>query len=436
MRTLGTYVRHAAVAAAGSFAVGLAASAETLDDAWRAALEADLSLAAARSRVAAAEADVDGARAERKPVVSANVNAFELDRAPSFDFAAAGMPLEMPLLDGSRLVLAGAGVTLPLYTAGRIGAGVRAAEAQRDAELGAAEALTRQTKLAVAERYVGVLRAESGVAVSERLVESLAAHLREVEDMYRGGSVPRNDFLAAAVSLADAEQRLVRARNALEVARAAYNRALGRPLDAPVELDRELPEIDLLDEEETLENLTAIAIDRRSELRRLASAADAIAAQGEAARAATRPQLALTGGYVRLENEFLNRDDFWAVGVGVNWQAFDGGRSRTRAASLSLQARALRDQQRDLETMIALEVREAWLARQETAERVAVAERALEQADENLRVARDRYRNGEGTNTEVLDAEALRTASLDNFDAARYDAALAVYRLAYAVGVL
>src|SRR5690606_23611150 len=161
----------------------------------------------------------------------------------------------------------------------------------------------------------------------------------------------------------------------------------------------------LLDEEETLENLTAIAIDRRSELRRLASAADAIAAQGEAARAATRPQLALTGGYVRLENEFLNRDDFWAVGVGVNWQAFDGGRSRTRAASLSLQARALRDQQRDLETMIALEVREAWLARQETAERVAVAERALEQADENLRVARDRYRNGEGTNTEVLDAE-------------------------------
>src|SRR5690606_20149219 len=304
------------------------------------------------------------------------------------------------------------------------------------AELGAAEALTRQTKLAVAERYVDVLRAESGVAVSERLVEGLAAHLREVEDLYRGGSVPRNDFLAAAVSLADAEQRLVRARNALEVARAAYNRALGRPLDAPVELDRELPEIDLLDEEETLENLTAIAIDRRSELRRLASAADAIAAQGEAARAATRPQLALTGGYVRLENEFLNRDDFWAVGVGVNWQAFDGGRSRTRAASLSLQARALRDQQRDLETMIALEVREAWLARQETAERVAVAERALEQADENLRVARDRYRNGEGTNTEVLDAEALRTASLDNFDAARYDAALAVYRLAYAVGVL
>src|SRR5690606_4092483 len=177
------------------------------------------------------------------------------------------------------------------------------------AELGAAEALTRQTKLAVAERYVDVLRAESGVAVSERLVEGLAAHLREVEDLYRGGSVPRNDFLAAAVSLADAEQRLVRARNALAVARAAYNRALGRPRGGPVGCARGLPGIYLLDEAETLENLTAIAIDRGGGLRRAATAADASACQGAAARAATRPQLALTGGYFRLENEFLNRDD-------------------------------------------------------------------------------------------------------------------------------
>lgn len=417
-------------------AVPLAASAETLDDAWRIALEQDLSLLAAASRVAAAEADVDAARAERKPIVSANVNALELDRTPSFDFSGAGLPIEMPLLDGSRLVLAGTSVTLPLYTAGRIGAGVRAAEAQRDAEREAAGGLSQEIKLAVAERYVGVLRAESAVAVADGQVASLAAHLREVEDMYRGGSVPRNDFLAASVSLADAEQRRLKARNALDVARAAYNRALGRALDAPVDLDRELPNVDARVDDETLDALTALAIEQRAEPRRLASAAEAFAAQARAAQAATRPQLGLTGGYVRVDNEFLDRDDYWAVGVGITWSPFDGGRSRTRAASLSLQAAALRNQQRDLESMIALDVRQAWLTRQETAERVAVAERALEQADENLRVARDRYRNGEGTHTEVLDAEALRTTSLDNFDAARYEAALARYRLAYAAGVL
>lgn len=414
----------------------IAASAETLDDAWRIALAQDLTLAAAASRVSAAQAGVGAARAERRPIVSASVSALELDRTPAFDFSGAGMPLEMPLLDGSRLVHAGASVTMPLYTAGRIGAGVAAAEAQLESEQQASNALAQQVKLAVAERYIAVLRAESGVAVADERVASLAAHVRDVEDMYRAGSVPRNDFLAATVSLADAEQRRLQAQNGLDLARGAYNRGLGRPLDAPVELDSALPDLDRVIDEASVEALTALAIERRSEPRQLASAADTLASQARAAAAETRPQLGLTGGYMRLENEFLNRDDYVAVGLGVQWTPFDGGRSRARAESLSQQSTAIRSQQRDLESLIALEVRQAWLSRSETAARVAVAERAVEQAEENLRVARDRYRNGEGTNTEVLDAEALRAMSLDNFDAARYDAALSAFRLAYAVGML
>ena len=45
----------------------------------------------------------------------------------------------------------------------------------------------------------------------------------------------------------------------------------------------------------------------------------------------------------------------------------------------------------------------------------------MEQAEENWRVVRDRYRNGEGTNTEVLDAEVLRSQSRSNFDNADFD---------------
>jgi outer membrane protein TolC len=427
-------IRAALLATSALWAVG--ARAETLEEAWRIAGAQDLSLAAAESRVAAAEAGVGAARAERLPRVAASVNALEMDDAPAFDFSGAGLPIQMPLLDGSTLTAAAASVTLPLYTSGMTRAGIDAARANLDAEQHTAAALSQQVKLGVAERYVGVLRAASAAAVAEGNVASLAAHLREVEDMYRGGSVPRNDFLAASVSLADAEQRRLQAENALDVARAAYNRALGRTLDEPFDLDAELPSIDPRVAEQSLDALNELGLAERKEPRRLASAAESLAAQAESASAANRPQLALTGGYARLENEFLNQDAFWAVGIGMQWNAFDGGRSRNRASALSLQSTALRREQRDLESLIALEVREAWLNRAETERRIAVTERALEQAEENLRVARDRYRNGEGTNSDVLDAEALRALSLDNFDAARYDAALARYRLAYAVGLL
>jgi outer membrane protein TolC len=60
----------------------------------------------------------------------------------------------------------------------------------------------------------------------------------------------------------------------------------------------------------------------------------------------------------------------------------------------------------------------------------------VQQAEENLRVVRDRYRNGEGTNTEVLDAETLRAQSANNLDGARYDLRLAEITLARAVGAL
>lgn len=152
--------------------------------------------------------------------------------------------------------------------------------------------------------------------------------------------------------------------------------------------------------------------------------------------AATRPQLALTGGYTFLENDVLNREDYWTVGVGVKWNAFDSGRTRSRASALSLQSAAVADERRELESVVGLEVRRAWLMRDETEQRIAVTQGAVEQAEENLRVVRDRYRNGEGTNTEVLDAEALRALSRSNFDNARFDAALARYRLARAVGLL
>src|SRR5690606_1805835 len=108
--------------------------------------------------------------------------------------------------------------------------------------------------------------------------------------------------------------------------------------------------------------LTARALAERSEGRRLRSAADAVSSKAAAAAAATRPQLGLTAAYTRIDNEFLNRDDYWAVGVDLQWSAFDGGRARHRASALSLESPALERQRRDLESMIALEGRQAWLA--------------------------------------------------------------------------
>jgi outer membrane protein len=417
------------VAAQGTFA-------ETLDDAWSAAASSDLSLKAARSRVEAAEGRLAAARAERLPMLSVGMSALHLYENPAFSFSAIGIAGELPLFSTSSVTMADARVTQPLYTGGAITSGISAASADLDARQGDTKSLHQQLKLAVAERYLDVLRAQSALKVAEANVGSLTAHVADTEDMYRTGAVPRNDFLAAAVSLADAEQRRLQARNALEVARAAYNRALGRPLEDPVTLDETMPAIDAQLAAGPVEALMALALEQRGESAALEGAAVALGAQANAARAVARPQLALTAGYLSLENSFLNVQSAWAVGLGVRWQLFDAGRSRARADALALESRSFAQQREDTESVIVLQVREAWLLAGDAAERVEVARSAVGQAEENLRVVRDRYVNGEGTNTEVLTAETLRSASLSNYDNARYDLALERYRLARAVGQL
>jgi outer membrane protein TolC len=86
--------------------------------------------------------------------------------------------------------------------------------------------------------------------------------------------------------------------------------------------------------------------------------------------------------------------------------------------------------------MIALEVRQRWLDLQTAIHKIEAVRKATTQADENLRVARDRYQHQVGTNTEVLDAETLRLQAYVNFYTSSYEAVLAELRLRRAVGDL
>ena len=425
----------------GVFAACLAVSqtaayAESLEDAWVTALGADLTLQAAESHVAAATQDLSAARAGRMPVLSVSAGYSRFDEPPSFDFSGAGVPATLPLFEGDNVETADARITMPLFTGGSLKNGIDAAESAVSAQAARSSAMVQYVKLSVARHYIDVLRARRALAVADSSVASLTAHVRDVKDMYESGAVARNDFLSAAVSLADSEQRRLQASNALDLAFAAYNRALGRDLGASVDLDEKLPGIDSQLDLNSLESLTETAIADRSELDGLGAAADAFDYQARATRGEAWPQLAVMAGYMSMPNQFLNRDDYWMVGVGVQWDLFDGSQSRRKADALKFRSRALQQEQANLESMIRLEVRQAWLRLRETQERVRLTGKAVEQAEENLRVVRDRYRNGEGTNTEVLDAEVLRSMSRSNYDNADFDAKLALYELARGVGRL
>jgi outer membrane protein len=407
-------------------------SGESLTDAWNVVLTSDLRAKARQNMSEAARLHLAAARGRRLPTLSLEAAYTRLDTTPAISLSLPQLgTMELPIAEDS-FAFSRATVTLPLYTHGKITSGIAAASALLEAAGQDQRGTDQEIKLELAESYVAVLRAEHEVAVARKSLESLTAHLHDVDNVYRQGLAAKNDLLASSVARSEARQQLLQTQNRLDMARSAYNRLMGRELTEPVTLDDIAPAAG----SQGYDALVQSALKNRAELASLEQHAGALRHQASGVAAANGPQVALSGGYSYLENRQLVRDQFWSVSLGLKWNLFDSGVTRREASALTYQAEAVANQVGDLRSRLVLQIRQAWLAAEESRQRIAVAQEALAQSQENLEVAKDRYRNAVGTSTEVLDAEALSSRSHANYDNAVYDSVLAQLRLKRAAGEL
>ena len=410
--------------------------AETLEEAWRLALTRDSSLAAATSDMEGARAEERAARGARWPSVDASGGYTRLNASPTLDVNTPNFTFRSgPIFRNDQFTSGNVQLRLPLYAGGQISAGIDAAHQKAVGASETQQSTAATLKLEVAEAYVDVLRARRMLEAATSSVESLTAHVADVQHLVDRDLVPRSDILAARVALAYAEQAKVRAANAVELTQAAYNRRLGEPLGRVPELEDSVP-ADAALAASPVEALVRRALDSRTELKAMAAAVVAFDSQSRAESGKRLPQLALTGGYTHFDNEILDREDFSMVGIGVTWNLFDGGQARNRAAALRNASRASQNRLDDLRSNTELEVRQAWLAVQEAQARVRASAEAVAQADENLRSSRELYSADLATNTQVLDAVTLRVRAVNNRDNALLDESLARIRIEYAVGAL
>jgi outer membrane protein TolC len=323
-----------------------------------------------------------------------------------------------------------AGVSLPLWTSGRLGGQVEAAEGGRaaageDLRAGAAD-LALETKRA----YWSLVTARESARVLQEAIRAYDAHLEDARNRERFGMAARNEVLAVQVERDRVELEQLKAESGADAAEADLRRLLdllpatrieaSEPLEAPAPAR---PDVEALVAE----------AQGRPERKALAARATAAEAAAGAEHGARLPQVALAGGWVYANP---NRDivpptsdwkDTWDVGIGLNWSVFDGGRRSASEARARAHATALREQLRELERALRLEVTERTLELRTAQARLAVAERSVLSATENRRVAADRYRAGVIPSSELLDAEvAHERATLARTEA------FAVLRLAAA----
>lgn len=430
--TLGQHARPLSVLFLAGLLGVSGAQGESLEQAWELGIAANHQLRSSKELVVAAEHQVAAAEGARLPSIEFGASATALDAAPQIQAPFGPVQGGFEFMESSFYRYRTA-ANLPVFTGGRITNVIGAAQARYGAARAQSETAVQELKLAIAKAYVDVLRAGQAVRVARRAVKSLSRHLLDADNRHQQGLVARTHVLSGQAALASARQGEIAASNALVVARAAYNRITGREIAAAVEVEELSPPPR---PPVSYAELVDAARSSRPEIRALEEQEHALRRQARAAFGESLPQVSISGGYDHIENRNLVNEGIWSVSLGLNWSLYDGNTSRNKRDGLVRQAESVYEQRLELDSIIELQVKQAWLSVHEALRRIAVAADGVSHAEENLRMTSNRYREGLASNTEVLDAERQLTESQADRANAVYDAVLSDLSLNYAVGGL
>jgi outer membrane protein TolC len=406
----------------------------TLEDAIRSAWTRHPGLRASSGQVAAARADADAARHGWLPTLGLSVKGvhtneplmafgIRLDQAaigpPDFDPARLNHP------DAVTAIGAGAALTQPLYTGGRVAAGARAAAAQAAAQEASYESQRQDLALGVVQAYLGAQAADEGL----RYADDLLAQARETERFVRSrndqGLALDADLARATAFRAQAEaehaaavQRVATARSALVLL--AGDGAADAALSTPLAAEPAAP-------------VATGDASARPSLRAAQRARDAAEAGIAAARGSLLPSVGAQASAETLRTAGLGGGATWyALGLVARWDLSLGDADRVRAAQA--RAAAAADALAWEDRQARREVDEARRAIEAADARVRSAIEAVSASESARALRRSRHEKGLLPLTDVLDAESALAGARALILQARLEARVARARLAAATG--
>ncbi|MEJ5300301.1 MAG: TolC family protein [Thermodesulforhabdaceae bacterium] len=318
-----------------------------------------------------------------------------------------------------------------LFDFGKTSAQVDVQRKSTQSSLFDSENTTVQVVFTVKQAYYSLLRAKKNCNVAAEIVKQYQLHLNQAKGLYEVGVKPKIDVTKAEVDLTNARLNLIKAENAVKIAKATLDNAMGLPRAPEYDIEDSLTMDRLsITFEEALERAYKERADLKSIQAKIGSATRSV----DLAKKDFYPNLATKITYSIPRNGNFSGDD-WDVGLSFNVPIFSGFSTTYKVQEAKANLGMLKANEESLKQKIYLEVKEAYLNMVEAQERINAAELAAKQAQENLELARGRYGVGTGSSIEMTDALVAYARSQVEYIQALYDYKIAEASLLKAMGV-
>ena len=425
------------VAAEGAASAQIPPVTLTIDEAVSRAMEASHRLAEVRAREQGAQAAIEVRRAAEKPSVAVSGGYTRTNHVRPFGVpqVIGGVPVvQLIYPDIPDNYFSRASLQWPIYTAGRLDALERAAEAEARAVAAELTVARADLRLEVVRTYWALVTATEAARVLREALDRADAHLRDVRAMFDAGLIPPNDVSSVEAQRSRQQMQLIEAENLRRSVAEELKRLTGVPSEAEIAIQPPSPPSlavqrdasfgaagpPSLQSQAGIPTLVEAALKQRAERQTLLERIAAADERVTAAAAGTKPTVAFLGGvdYANPNPKIFPRrgewQESWELSVNVSWPVWDGGRSKAEAAEAAAGRTAVRERLADLDSLIAVDVRQRQFDIESARAAIAATADGVRSAQEARRVVAERFSVGVATSTEVLDAQvALLQAELD-----------------------
>ena len=314
-----------------------------------------------------------------------------------------------------RFGMVNAGFVFPLFTGGKINAANQAAKIKFEAS--EIESVQKAYELTgeLIERYYGLNLANQAVRVREAVKAGMEKHFNDAQQLAQQGIMAKVEVLNAKVYLADADRELKKSNRQVEILNEAV---LNTVADTGNYRINPISELFYLDKIEPLTFFKAKALVKSPLLGQISKKKE-LAEQGIKVEKSTLfPSVAATGTYNIVNKDLSPYLPDYMVGVGLQWNLFDGNARSRKIKAARFQQMEAEDFYLKSESDIQSAITKYYQEMLMNLEQIIELESAMEFTNEYSRAREKAFSEGKATATQVSDANlAVAKVKIDRLQA-------------------
>jgi outer membrane protein TolC len=239
--------------------------------------------------------------------------------------------------------------------------------------------------------------------------------------------------LKAELQVSNTELSLLDAQNNWEVANMNMNLMLGLPEKTILEPDSSLLQQNF--SVKALDDYLQSAHNNRKDIAALDLRKQAAQTGVKATKGEYFPSIQLTGGYIAADiPKLVTITNAVNAGIGLSYNIGSLWKTKAKVQGAEARAKQLVASEELLDDHVRLQVNKTYLTWLSSQKKIEVYTKAIEQANENYRIVKNKFSNSLATTTELLEADVAQLQAKLNYVFAKADAVVVYNQLLQAAG--